>query len=163
MLFRSAIVPESMKGWNVARAVGVLPVRQDPGSRWVAICLRSALCQHCIRSWATTTVQATFNLRDVANLPIPLPPAALRDRIAHILGTLDDKIELNRRMNATLEGISQALFKSWFVDFDPVRQKAAGKQPVGMDAQPAALFPDSFEESDIGEVPCGWGICPLSE
>jgi type I restriction enzyme, S subunit len=153
-----AIVPETMKGWNVARAVGVLPVRQDPGSRWVAICLRSVFCQHCIRSWATTTVQATFNLRDVANLPIPLPPAGLRDRIAHILGTLDDKIELNRRMNATLEGISRAIFKSWFMDFDPVRQKAAGQQPVGMDAQTAALFPDSFEDSEIGEVPKGWAV-----
>lgn len=152
-----AIVSDSMIGWNVARAVGVLPVLQDPGSHWVAICLRSALCQHCMRSWATTTVQATFNLRDVANLPIPLPPARLREKLAHILGTLDDKIELNRRMNATLEGISRALFKSWFVDFDPVRRKATGKQPVGMDAQTAALFPDSFEESEIGEVPKGWG------
>jgi len=59
-------------------------------------------------------------------------------------------------MNATLEGISRAIFKSWFVDFDPVRQKAAGKQPVGMDAQTAAMFPDSFEKSEIGEVPKGW-------
>jgi len=61
-------------------------------------------------------------------------------------------------MNATLEGISRAIFKSWFVDFDPVRQKAAGKKPVGMDAQTAALFPDSFEDSEIGEVPKGWGV-----
>jgi len=61
-------------------------------------------------------------------------------------------------MNATLEGISRAIFKSWFVDFDPVRQKAAGKQPVGMDAQTAAMFPDLFEDSEIGEVPTGWAI-----
>lgn len=158
-----AIVPESMRGWNVARAVGVLTVRQDPGNRWVAICLRSVLCQHCIQSWATTTVQATFNLRDVANLPIPLPPAGLRGRIAHILGTLDDKIELNRRMNATLEAMSQAIFKSWFVDFDSVRQKAAGKQPVGMDCKTAALFPNSFTDSEIGEVPRGWAACTLDD
>jgi type I restriction enzyme S subunit len=92
-----------------------------------------------------------------------LPPLPEQERIAHILGTLDDKIELNRRMNATLEGISRAIFKSWFVDFDPVRQKAAGQQPVGMDAQTAALFPDSFEDSEIGEVPMAWEVVPLPE
>jgi type I restriction enzyme S subunit len=98
------------------------------------------------------------NRNDLHRLPVLLPPLPEQKRIAHILGTLDDKIELNRRMNATLEGMSRAIFKSWFVDFDPVRQKAAGKQPVGMDAQTAALFPDSFEDSEIGEVPKGWGV-----
>jgi len=72
--------------------------------------------------------------------------------------TLENKIDLNRRMNATLEAMSRAIFKSWFVDFDPVRAKAAGRQPEGMDAETAALFPDSFEESEIGEVPKGWGV-----
>ena len=66
-------------------------------------------------------------------------------------------------MNDTLEEISRAIFKSWFVDFDPVRQKAAGQQPVGMDAQTAALFPDSFEQSEIGEVPTGWAVGVLGE
>jgi type I restriction enzyme S subunit len=101
------------------------------------------------------------NRNDLHTLIVRLPPLPEQKRIAHILGTLDDKIELNRRMNATLEGISRALFKSWFVDFDPVRQKAAGQQPVGMDAETAALFPDSFEDSEIGEVPRGWGIASL--
>ena len=66
-----AIVPDNLRGWNVARAVGVIPVRKEPGSLWVSICLRSAFIQHCIRTWATTTVQATFNLRDLTKLPIP--------------------------------------------------------------------------------------------
>jgi type I restriction enzyme, S subunit len=92
----------------------------------------------------------------IKSYEINLPPLTQQKRIAHILGTLDDKIELNSRMNATLEAMSRALFKSWFVDFDPVRQKAAGKQPVGMDAKTAALFPNSFEDSEIGEVPKGW-------
>jgi type I restriction enzyme S subunit len=96
-------------------------------------------------------------------LEVPLPPLPEQKRIAHVLGTLDDKIELNRRMNATLESISRALFKSWFVDFDPVRQKAAGKQPVGMDAQTAALFPDSFEDSEIGSIPQGWHVRKLKD
>jgi type I restriction enzyme, S subunit len=117
-----AIVPDNLRGWNVARAVGVIPVRKDPGSLWVSICLRSAFIQHCIRTWATTTVQATFNLRDLAKLPIPIPPAETREAIAAVLGALDDKIELNRRMNATLEAMARALFQSWFIDFDPVRQ-----------------------------------------
>jgi restriction endonuclease S subunit len=102
-----------------------------------------------------------FNLGQLKAFEFLLPPLPEQKRIARILGTLDDKIELNRRMNATLEDISRAIFKSWFVDFDPVRQKAAGKQPVGMDAKTAALFPDSFEDSEIGEVPKGWRVQPV--
>jgi type I restriction enzyme, S subunit len=82
--------------------------------------------------------------------------------IAHILGSLDDKIELNRRMNQTLEATARAIFKSWFVDFDPVRAKAEGR-PTGLPDEIAALFPDSFEDSAIGEIPKGWEIFPLSE
>ncbi len=83
--------------------------------------------------------------------------------IAHILGTLDDKIELNRRMSDTLEGIAHALFKSWFIDFDPVRAKAEGRQPFGMDEETAALFPDQFEDSELGEIPKGWEIVTLGD
>jgi type I restriction enzyme S subunit len=104
-----------------------------------------------------------FNLGQLRAFQVFLPPLPEQKRIAHILGTLDDKIDLNRRMNATLDAVSRAIFRSWFVDFDPVRQKAAGKQPVGMDAQTAALFPDSFEDSEIGEVPKGWAVAPLDE
>ena len=79
--------------------------------------------------------------------------------IAHILGTLDDKIELNRRMNETLEAMARALFKSWFVDFDPVRAKAEGRDP-GLPKPLADLFPDSFEDSELGEIPKGWETIP---
>jgi len=112
---------------------------------------------------ASTDMAPYLSLTDQRRLRVTLPPLPEQQRIAHILGTLDDKIELNRRMNATLEGISRAIFKSWFVDFDPVRQKAVGKQPVGMDAQTAALFPDSFEHLEIGEVPKGWGIVEVRD
>ena len=78
--------------------------------------------------------------------------------IAHILGTLDDKIELNRRMNATLEAMARALFKSWFVDFDPVRAKTEGRD-TGLPREIADLFPDAFEESEVGEMPIGWQGC----
>lgn len=122
-LGESAVVPPELAGWNVARAVGVLPVKEDMESRWVALCLRSSTTQHFIHTRATTTVQATFNLRDVAMLPIPVPPKKEREAIASVLGSLDDKIELNRRMNETLEALAQSLFKSWFVDLDPYRVK----------------------------------------
>ncbi len=158
-----AIVPDELRSWNVARAVGVIPVRKDPGSLWIYICLRSAFIQHCIRTWATTTVQATFNLRDLAKLPIPIPPKETRETIAEVLGALDDKIELNRRMNATLEATARALFQSWFVDFDPVRAKLDGRTPSGMDAATAALFPDSFEESELGHIPKGWSVKPVGD
>ena len=79
-----------------------------------------------------------------------------------MLGALDDKIELNRRMNATLEAMARALFQSWFVDFDPVRAKLDGRQPVGLDPDTAALFPDSFQDSEVGHIPKGWTVRPLS-
>jgi type I restriction enzyme S subunit len=87
-----------------------------------------------------------------------IPPLPIQRRIAHILGTLDDKIEQSRRMNATLEAIARALFRSWFVDFDPVRAKADGRDPPGMDTTTAALFPAAFEDSSLGKVPRGWRV-----
>ena len=97
----------------------------------------------------------------IRNTPIVIPPLREQREIASILGALDDKIELNRRMNATLEAMARALFQSWFVDFDPVRAKAEGRQPVGMDAETAALFPDSFEDSALGPIPKGWKVTTL--
>lgn len=85
-----------------------------------------------------------------------------RTAIAHILGTLDDKIELNRKTNETLEAMAKALFKSWFVDFDPVRAKAEGR-PTGLPAEISDLFPDSFEDSELGEIPRGWKVKSLDE
>lgn len=158
-----AIVPDSLRGWNVARAVGVIPVRKDPGSLWVFICLRSAFIQHCIRTWATTTVQATFNLRDLAKLPIPIPPTDTRKAIAAVLGALDDKIELIRRMNVTLEAMARALFHSWFVEFDPVRAKLDGRPPGALDPTTAALFPATFDETASGHIPHGWEVKTLGE
>jgi len=96
------------------------------------------------------------------NIRLIVPPLDEQRSIAHILGTLDDKIELNHRMNETLEAIARAIFKSWFIDFDPVRAKAEGKQPFGMDEETAALFPSEFEDSELGEIPKGWAIGYLS-
>jgi type I restriction enzyme S subunit len=75
-----------------------------------------------------------------------------------MLGALDDKIELNRRINETLEAMAQALFQSWFVDFDPARAKLDGRQPTGLDPATAALFPNEFEDSELGPIPKGWEV-----
>ena len=88
--------------------------------------------------------------------PVRLPPLAEQKAIATVLGSLDDKIELNRRMNATLEAMARALFQSWFVDFDPVRAKLDGRQPAGLDKATVALFPTDFHASPNGLIPHGW-------
>lgn len=102
-------------------------------------------------------------LKDFRRAPIPLPPLPEQKRIAEILGSLDDKIELNRKMNETLEEMARSIFKSWFVDFDPVIAKSEGRQPEGMDAETAKLFPDSFVDSEIGRIPKGWQVKTLKD
>ena len=96
-------------------------------------------------------------------MPIPVPPEAEREQITALIGALDDRIALLRETNATLEAIAQALFKSWFVDFDPVYAKQQGIAPAGMDDATAALFPDGFEESALGLVPKGWQSTDLEK
>lgn len=99
----------------------------------------------------------------IEEFKIPCPSLAMQISISDVLSALDNRISLLRETNATLEAIAQALFKSWFVDFDPVRAKAQGLEPEGMDAATAALFPDSFEESELGLVPRGWLIKPVGD
>ena len=96
-----------------------------------------------------------LNSDELRALEFPLPPLEEQRAIARVLGALDDKIELNRRMSETLEEMARALFRSWFVDFDPVRAKAEGR-PSGLPPDLDALFPASFEASELGEIPAGW-------
>ena len=104
----------------------------------------------------------TLNRNHIHPLPVRVPPLPEQRAIAHILGILDDKIELNRCMNETLEEMARALFKSWFVDFDPVRAKMEGRD-TGLPPDVAALFPDRLVESELGEIPEGWEVVPLPE
>ena len=97
-------------------------------------------------------------LASLRAIQVPVPPLSEQRAIADILGSLDDKIELNRRMNVTLEAMARALFKSWFVDFDPVRAKMDGRAPAGMDAATAALFPARLVDSELGPIPEGWRV-----
>ena len=100
---------------------------------------------------------------DVPNFRMPLPSLSEQRAIASVLGTLDDMIETNREINETLKAIARALFKSWFVDFDPVRAKLEGRPPAGMDAATAALFPDHFQDSELGQIPKGWEVTKLKD
>jgi type I restriction enzyme S subunit len=100
-------------------------------------------------------------LSSLKAIHVPYPPLAEQKAIAAALGALDDKIELNRRMNATLEAMARALFQSWFVDFDPVRAKLDARPPAALDPATAALFPDSFQESELGHIPHGWKATTL--
>jgi type I restriction enzyme S subunit len=109
-------------------------------------------------SQGTATKFLTMGI--LSHLPVELPPIVEQRAIGHILDSLDDKIELNRRMNETLEAMARALFKSWFVDFDPVRAKAEGR-PTGIPPHLVDLFPDAFEDSELGEIPKGWRMGPL--
>ncbi len=96
-------------------------------------------------------------------MKVAVPSLARQDQVVGVLGSLDDRITLLRETNATLEAIAQALFKSWFVDFDPIHAKQQGRAPEGMDEATAALFPESFEESELGLVPKGWRVAPVGD
>jgi type I restriction enzyme, S subunit len=143
----------------VANCSDLVVIRPGPqlDARFLVYYLNS-LAQHHIDSYAVGAVQQHFNIRSTKAMTIPLPPLGEQRAIARILGSLDDKIELNRPMCRTLEELAAAIFKSWFVDFDPVIARAEGRQPFGMDAETAALFPDAFDESEVGPVPAGWRV-----
>ena len=113
-------------------------------------------------SYDSGSVQPSLNRNFLYTAIVNIPPLCEQKAIAHILGTLDDKIELNRKTNETLEAMAKALFKSWFVDFDPVKAKVEGR-PTGLPAEISDLFPDSFEDSELGEIPSGWRVGCLSD
>jgi type I restriction enzyme S subunit len=115
-----------------------------------------------LNNWRAGSGQPLLNQDILSRIPVSVPQPAKQRAIANILGMLDDKIELNRRMNETLEAMARAVFKSWFVDFDPVRAKAEGRDP-GLPKQLADLFPDFFEDSELGEIPKGWAVGTLGD
>ncbi|MHB8059857.1 MAG: restriction endonuclease subunit S [Gaiellaceae bacterium] len=163
-LGEAALIPSGLR-CCLGRRMGLL--RPKPGkvdARFLLYAYLGPQFQETLR--ARTVHGSTVDrvpLIDLPEFPIRVPDDVGEQRaIAHILGTLDDKIELNRRMNETLEQIVRALFRSWFVDFDPVRVKAEGRDP-GLPSEIADLFPDSFEESELGEIPKGWRVAKLGD
>ena len=131
-------------------------------NRWLYFWMHSEEFSHQFRGVAGQTDMAEYvSLRDQRAMYITLPSIEIQRNISYILGSLDDKIEANRQMNETLGASARAIFHSWFVDFDPVRTKVEGRQPFGIDSETAALFPDAFEESEMGKMPKGWKIKSL--
>ena len=125
--------------------------------------LRSEKFRQHVLSVRGGSAQPGANAKQLGSFPVQLIARELQDSSVEILRTIDDRITLLRETNATLEAIAQALFKSWFVDFDPVRAKQQGRAPEGMDEATAALFPDGFEESELGLVPKGWRVGALGD
>jgi type I restriction enzyme S subunit len=153
-----------LDGTKVALAQRLITLRGKPhllDNTFLKFLMQSEYVQDQLMSRSSGTTVLGIKQSELRKVSLFLPPLATQKAIAHILGTLDDKIELNRRMNETLESMARAIFKSWFVDFDPVRAKMDGRQPVGMDAETAALFPDCLEHSDGVLVPRGWSFTTL--
>jgi len=130
--------------------------------RFLRYWLNSTVLASHIHGHRDGTVAERLNLPTIRAVPVPVPPLMQQLAIAKVLGSLDDKVELNRQMNATLETMSCVTFKSWFVHFDPVRANTDGRQFVGLDTSTAELFPNSFQDSSLGKIPMGWNSTKLS-
>ncbi|MCL4852635.1 MAG: restriction endonuclease subunit S [Bryobacteraceae bacterium] len=153
----AAAVPPDVRVCLGQRMVLIRPTRTAIDFRYLRYWLNSPVMALHTGGHRDGSVAERLNLPTIRALPIAVPPLLEQRAIAHILGTLDDKIELNRRMNETLEAMARALFKSWFVNFDPVRAKAEGRD-LGLPKPLADLFPESFEGSGLGEIPNGWRV-----
>jgi restriction endonuclease S subunit len=184
------VVTGNMKGWNVARALAVVRLEDITLRSWLRYVLLSRPAKHLIEARLNTTVQKTLNLKDIRELGVPIPPKEEREKITKIIDALENKSLLNRQTNQTLEQMAQAIFKSWFVDFEPTCAKIAamlnGQDPeraamaaisgksieeidqLSPDTQQqlrtaAAVFPDELVDSELGEIPKGWEAKTIGE
>ena len=160
---RACMVPQDVLPACVNQHVSIIrlnPERADAG--YVLAFLTYPEVKSYIESFNAGGSRRAITKGHIESFRLPLPPLPEQRAIAHILGTLDKKIELNLRMNETLEAMARALFKSWFVDFDPVRAKAEGRDP-GLPKPLADLFPTTFVQSEVGSIPAGWSIGPILE
>jgi len=157
------LIPDNLRCCLGQRMVMLRPDGNKCHGKYLLYALQSRHVQNQIKSHeGTGSTVSNLRIPVLKELAIPSPSIETQKAIAHILGTLDDKIELNRKTNETLEAMAKALFKSWFVDFDPVRAKAEGL-PTGLPGEISDLFPDSFEDSELAEIPCGWETGRLEE
>ena len=151
---------------RVALAQRVVTLRGKAGlldSTFLLYLLQTGDMQEQLRARATGTTVLGIKQSELRKISVPLLPIGLQRSSASVLAAIDKRIDLLRETNVTLEAIAQALFKSWFVDFDPVRAKQQGLAPAGMDEATAALFPDGFENSALGPLPNGWNVHALDE
>jgi type I restriction enzyme S subunit len=149
----------SQKPFFVIDTAFYLKPKEEIDLRWAYY----QLCTQDINGMDSGSAIPSTSRSDFYHLPVTVPPLAEQQAIAATLGALDDKIELNRRMNQTLEELGRTLFRAWFVDFVPVRAKREGRAPDGIDAETAALFPAEFEDSAMGPIPKGWRLTTVGE
>ncbi len=161
-----AMIPEDLRGRNVIAATNLYKVtnHSEISNRFLYWLMRSPAYRERILGCAKGSTVRMLTKDAIEDFDFLCPPEEEREAIAEILDTLVDKIELNRRMNETLESIARAIFKSWFVDFDPVRAKMSGEAPesicqrLGLTSDLLALFPEHLVDSELGEIPEGWGV-----
>ena len=138
--------------------IWVIRAKNDVFQKYMFYCLCDDNFINYTMEGADGTRMPRAKWEHASQYSIHLPPLPEQKAISHILGSLDDKIEINRKTNLTLEAMAKAIFKSWFVDYDPVKAKAEGRKPEGMDTETAKLFPDSFVDSELGKIPKGWKV-----
>jgi type I restriction enzyme S subunit len=161
---RRAIIRKEEEGWlEGSDCIRLRFLDEEISPEFVSYVLGSAAFKDWIMRHAGGATMPSLNQSILKLLPLPLPPLPEQQAIARILGALDDKIELNRRLNHTLEEMARAIFKSWFVDFDPVTAKSEGRVPYGMNAETASLFPAEFVETEEGVIPKGWKVGTVGE
>jgi type I restriction enzyme S subunit len=157
------VVTPEMTGWNPARAIASVRLKDSELRTYIKAVLESSVGKHLVDVVLNTTVQKTLNLKDIRRLPIPMPDKGVIKGISSISEALTNRISLLRETNKTLQAIAQAIFKSWFIDFDPVRAKMEGRAPSGMDEETAELFPDELVEYELGLIPRGWCLGSISD
>ena len=151
---------------KVALGQRLITLRGKPdllNNTYLKFAMQAAFVQNQLKARSTGTTVLGISQRELRKVAIPLPPLPEQRRIAHTLGTLDEKIELNQQMNETLETTARAIFKSWFIDFDPVKAKIEGREPPFMDTETASLFPSALQNSPLGKVPKGWEVTTINE
>ena len=165
-------IPAGLKFARVQRAdvpsllvqrVACLRPKSSLSADYLAAVIASSEFSSYIQNVTTGTAVPHISAKQIGGFAFRLPEMSIQEFVGEMVASLNDRITLLRETNATLEAIAQALFKSWFVDFDPVRAKMEGRAPEGMDDATAALFPDGFEESELGWVPKGWRLVPFGQ
>lgn len=161
---RACAIPGEVLPACVNQHVSIIrPDETQMLSGWLLCYLTHPEVKPYIESFNSGGSRRAITQGHIQSFIVPLPPTNEQRAIVQLLGALDDKIELNRQMNRTLEEMARALFRSWFVDFDPVQAKRDGRKPFGMHASTAGLFPEHFEESALGPMPRGWRVSTIGE
>ncbi|HIF9352280.1 TPA: restriction endonuclease subunit S [Photobacterium damselae] len=163
-LGKVALVEEQHVPANTNQALALIrPITSLVNPLYLLYFLQQREVVHFVNNATSQSAQPNINLKQIGDLEIRLPELAVQNKVVDILSSLDRKLVINTDINQNLENIAQAIFKSWFVDFEPVKAKMNGEQPEGMDAATASLFPEKLVDTEVGELPEGWKLVPVGE